>query len=247
MHWIVYNDLAWVDHILAPPESYEDEAMIYIKAIKSYNFSHIPTMLHLGCGAGGHDFHFKKHFSVTGVDLSDGMLMLARTTNPEVTYIKGDMRNVNLNKKFDVVTVPDSIMYMNTFEDLRAALTNAAEHLKPGGVMLIVAHTKEEFRNNNFVYTGEKNSIHVTLFENNHIVSDSTYEAAFIYLIRRDNELSICHEVHTLGLFTYNQWMGVFQECNLKVDEMNVDYLYDQNLLGDGGYKLKLFLAASMI
>jgi predicted TPR repeat methyltransferase len=118
------------------------------------NFA-VTCALHLGCGAGGHDFHFKQHFSVTGVDLSEGMLEIAKKTNPEITYIKGDMRNVKLNEKFDAVVIPDSIMYMSTLEDLSAALRNAAAHMKPLGVLLIVARTKEDFRTNNFAYTGE--------------------------------------------------------------------------------------------
>lgn len=94
MNWTVYNDLAWTEHILAPPESYKDEAWIYIKSLKDHVPGDNPTMLHLGCGAGGYDFHFKKHFSVTGIDLSEGMLEIAKATNPEITYIKGDMRTV---------------------------------------------------------------------------------------------------------------------------------------------------------
>jgi len=40
--------------------------------------------------------------------------------------------------------------------------------LKPGGVLLIVANIKEEFRENNFVYTGSKGDVEVTIFENNY-------------------------------------------------------------------------------
>ena len=242
MNWTVYNDLAWIEHILAAPETYEEEALIYIEAIKSYISALFPTMLHLGCGTGGHDFHFKKHFAVTGVDLSEGMLQIARKSNPGVTYVKGDMRTINLNRKFDVVVIPDSIMYMSTLEDLKEALMNAVRHLKTGGILLVVTHTKEDFKENNFAYTGKKDNIHITLFENDHIVSDSTYEATMIHLIRRNGELSIHHEVHTLGLFPYGQWMNILEGCELKVNEMNLDHLYDSYLLEEGEYKLKVFI-----
>jgi SAM-dependent methyltransferase len=203
-------------------------------------------MLHLGCGAGRHDYHFKKHFTVTGVDLSEGMLDLAKTINPEITYIKGDMRTVNVNEKYDVVIIPDSVAYMTTLEDLKATVKNASAHMNPDGIMLIVAHTREEFRNNNFAYTGEKDNVHITLLENNHIVSDSTYEAAFIYLIRRDGDLSTSCEVHTLGVFSYGEWMHIFEECQVKVEETNLDHLYDQNLLEDGEYRLKMFIGKTV-
>jgi hypothetical protein len=32
-----------------------------------------------------------------------------------------------------------------------------------------------------FACCGEKENIHITVFENNHIVSDSTYEAAIVF------------------------------------------------------------------
>lgn len=241
-YWAVYNDLAWTEHILAAPETYAKEALSYIETIKSHISIPFPTMLHIGCGAGGHDFHFKKHFAVTGVDLSEGMIELAKKTNPEVTYVKGDMRDVNLNRKFDVVIIPDSIMYMSTFKDLKKALLNAVCHLENGGVFLVVAHTKEDFKENNFVYTGEKDNIHITLFENNYIVSDSTYEATMIHLIRCNSKLSIHHEVHTLGLFSYDHWINILEECRLHVEDMNLDHLYDPYLLEEGEYKLKVFI-----
>ena len=247
MNWIAYNKLAWTDDILAPPETYEEETLIYVEAIKSRISVQNVTMLHLGCGAGGHDFHFKKHFSVTGVDISEGMLALAKKRNPEVTYVKGDMRTIDLNRTFDVVVIPDSITYMTTLEDLKKTIMNAASHLKNEGIMLVVAHMKEDFKENNFTYSGEKGNIHITVFENNHIVSDSTYEAAIIYLIRQAGELNIYHEVHTLGLFTYEQWMAIFEECQLKVDEINLDHLYEQYLLEDGEYKLKVFIGTLML
>ena len=173
MIWKAYNQLAWTEHILGGPESYAGEAKTYIEILKRHISVPSPRMLHLGCGAGGHDFHFKQQFSVTGVDLSKGMLEIAKKTNPEITYLNGDMRNVNLDEKFDAVVIPDSIAYMNTLEDLSAALKNAAGHLKPEGILLVVAHTKEEFRNNNFAYTGENENIHITVLENNHITSDT--------------------------------------------------------------------------
>jgi len=239
---MAYNELAWTAEILAPPEALEKEALTYVEAIRNRISGKALTMLHLGCGAGGHDFHFKEHFSVTGVDISKSMLALAKKRNPEVTYVTGDMRTTDLHRKFDVVVIPDSIAYMTTLEDLNKTMMNAARHVEDEGILLVVVHTKEDFRENNFAYAGEKGNLHVTVFENNHIVSDSSYEAAIVYLIRQDGELSIHHEVHTLGLFSHDQWMAIFENCQMKVDEINLDHLYDQYLLEDGEYKLKVFI-----
>ena len=241
MKWKAYNELAWTDQILAPVESYEKEALHYIELLKKNLSNHPATMLHLGCGAGGHDYHFKKHFQLTGVDISTGMLGIARGRNPEVTYIGGDMRTVNLQRKFDVVIVPDSIAYMSTLTDLKKAISNVVRHLKPAGVFLTVTHIKEDFQNNNFVYSGKKRDVQVTVFENNHIVSDTTYEATVIYLIRQNGKVDIYHEIHTLGLFSVDTWLNIFQENNLIINQTDMNHLYDKYILEDGQYKLKIF------
>ena len=243
MNWKAYHELAWTEPILAPPETYQEEALFYIKILRTYidKPSAIITMLHLGCGAGGHDFYFKKYFRVTGVDISQGMLNLAMENNPEVTYLAGDMRTVNLSKKFDIVTIPDSIMYMTSMADLKKTISNGVEHLKPDGIFMVVTHLKEDFRENNFSYTGEKRDIHITVFENNYMVSENTYEATLIYLIRQNGKLDIQTEVHTLGIFSYDVWMNIFKENHLKVKEISMDHLYDPYLTEDGAYKLKIF------
>jgi len=102
-------------------------------------------------------------------------------------------------------------------------------------------HFKKHFQNINFSYSGEKEDTYITVFENNHIVSDTTYEATIFYLIRQNGTLHIYHEVHTLGLFPYNAWLKIFQENNSKVDELQMNHLYDKYLLEDGQYKLKAF------
>ena len=241
MKWKAYNELAWTDKILASVETYEKEASLYIKLLKKISGKQTATMLHMGCGAGGHDYHFKKHFQLTGVDISAGMLEIARERNPEVAYINGDMRTVNLQRKFDVVIIPGSIAYMTTLTDVKEAIINAIQHLKSAGVFLTVTHIKEDFQKNNFAYSGKKGDIQVTVFQNNHIVSERTYEAAIIYLIRQNDKLDIYHEIHTLGLFSINTWLNIFKENNLIINQTDMNHLYDKYLLENGQYKLKIF------
>ncbi|KQC03280.1 MAG: methyltransferase [Candidatus Cloacimonas sp. SDB] len=245
MKWKAYNELAWTDTILAPPGTYQEEATFYIQILNKIlrnNINKYPaTMLHLGCGAGGHDYHFKKYFQLTGVDISEGMLKIARETNPEVEYISGDMRTFNLNRKFDVVIIPDSIMYMANIADLKKAISKAVHHLKSGGVFLVTTHIKEDFQNNNFAYSGEQGDTHITVFENNHIVSNSTYEATMVYLIRQKDKLHIYNEIHTLGLFSNDFWLNIFRENDLTINQTDMNHLYDKYLLEDDRYKLKIF------
>ncbi len=245
MSFKAYNELAWVDEILTDQESYRTETSVYINQIKKRIHKDKITMLHLGSGAGGHDYHFKKEFEVTGLDISPGMLEIARSVNPEIDYHLGDMRDFEFDRYFDVVIIPDSIAYMSNLMDLRKVLGNAKKHLLTGGMIIIVANVKEGFQNNNFVYTGKTEDIDVTLFENNHIISDSNYEATLFYLIRIGEEKNVYVETHTLGLFRYQEWLDVFKEFGFIVEELDMNHLYDDYLLDDGEYNLKVFIGVN--
>jgi SAM-dependent methyltransferase len=216
----------------------------YVDLIKRNSSQALRTLLHLGCGAGGYDGVFKQHFAVTGVDISRGMLDMARLRHQDIEYIEGDMRTVRLGREFDAVAIPDSIDYMGSLPELRMAIETAVTHLKPGGILLVVGKTKEIFRDNNFVYTGEQEDLHVTLLENNYInrYRPHTYEATLVYLIRRRGELTIHTECHMLGLFSQAVWEKVFTEAGLSVQETDLDGTYDKYLLGDGAYSLKIFI-----
>ena len=242
--WIAYNDLAWTEDWLADPAEYEQEVMIYTDLIKRTAVEPPGTLLHLGSGAGRHDRIFKQHFTVTGVDLSLGMLNKARLAHPDIEYLEGDMRTLRLNRQFDAVAIPDGIDYMASQDDLQKAIQTAVLHLKPGGVLLVVAKTEETFRDNNFAYSGEKDGVHVTLLENNYVnpFRPNTYEATFLYLIRQKGELSIHTDRHVLGLFSQAMWDGVFKMAGIAMRKTNLDGSYNSYLLNDGEYPLIIFI-----
>lgn len=247
-HWTAYNELAWVDTVLGTPEDCAEETELYVRLIRDRSRRPPGTLLHLGCGAGANDVTFKRHLDVTGVDVSPGMLEIARRLNPEVTYVLGDMRTVELQRRFDCVAIPDSIDYLVTLDDLEAAIRTAGRHLNPGGVLLIVANTRDEFRNNNFVYTGSRGDSEVTVFENNRICEDGArYEATLVYLIRVKGELRIETEVHTLGLFPQATWLELLAAASFEVEHRSRKEGYERFILQDGEYPRRIFIAAKTV
>ena len=242
--WKAYNELAWTEEWLGEQSEYQEEVSVYVRLVHEYSAQPPQTMLHLGSGAGSHDRFFKQHFQITGVDLSPGMQDLAGKANPEVEYIQGDMRTIRMNKEFDVVIIPDSIDYMLTEDDLAQAIKTAVLHLKPGGVLLVVGKTREIFMNNNFAYSGHKNGVHVTLLENNHVYPDQPdfYEAVFCYLIREKQELTMHTEQHVLGLFSEEQWTGVFKRAGMTMDQKPLTGIYDRYILNQGEYPMIIFV-----
>lgn len=242
--WKAYSDLAWTESLVYPPLEDLEEVELFSKLIKKNSKINTETLLHIGCGSGIYDYTFKKHFKVTGLDISEKMLEIAIKRNPEVEYNHGDMRTIKLGKKFDAVILPESIGYMTTTEDLKKAICSANKHLKPGGVLLICANIKETFKSNNFVYTGEKGDIEITIFENNYISreNDSIYEATIIYLIRDKGKLETFIDIHKLGLFDKKTWYSILKGEGFEVKETKEEHLYDEYMLEEGEYPLHIFI-----
>lgn len=220
----LYQDLAWVWPIISPPQEYIKETKNFVAIIKKHIEFKPQTLLHLGCGGGHNDFTFKKYFKVTGIDVSPAMLGLARKLNPENSYRRGDMRNVRLKQKFDVVVSPDSIAYMSSERDLKRAFETAYYHLKPGGVFLVLIESdKERFeQNKTFLSSYKKGDTEITYIENYYDPdpADTTFEANFVYLIRRRGKLAIETDRHLIGIFTVKVWLKLLQHVGFKVKVM---------------------------
>jgi SAM-dependent methyltransferase len=218
---------------------------LLVKAIKDHSSDEIKKLLHLGCGAGGNDSTFKKYFWVTGVDISQRMLDIARKVNPEITYYDGDMRNIELGECFDAVVVPDSIDYMRTEEELFNVMVTAKKHLRPGGKLLIVAHPAERFSQNNFVYTGSNQDTEIIVFENNYVPTPpgTGYEATLVYLIRHKGKLEIYTDRHFLGLFKLQTWLDLFDRAGFdNLVKTDLDHVYDRFVANDGNYPQLIFI-----
>ena len=217
----MYHDLVWLWPYLSPVEDYELESRQFIHAILEHLESDSRSLLDIGCGGGCNDHHLKDVFEVTGVDVSDDMLDHARTLNPGIRYIQGDMRTVRLGRTYDVVTILDSIGYMLTEEDLRAAFTTAFEHLKLGGVFLTYVETpKDNFSQGRTKYTTTvTGDTFLTLIWNDFDPDpeDTSFECTIIYLLRRGGNLEVHTERQLLGLFPMETWSRLLEEVGFEV------------------------------
>ena len=220
----LYHDMTWVWPIISPPQDYIEETERLCRIIQDHSPLEARTFLNLGCGGGHNDCTLKKHFDVTGLDTSEAMLKLAKQLNPQVTYLAGDMRTVRLDKAFDAVTIFDSVNYMVTMEDLRAAFATAFVHLKPGGVLLtLVEATPDGFEQNwTQCSTHTDGDIEIAFVENVYDPDpgDTTYEATFVYLVRRGGRLEIETDRHVCGIFALETWRSLLKEVGFEVSEM---------------------------
>lgn len=114
----------------------------YIQSLISDNLpADSLQLLNLGCGTGKHDFEFEKlGYKILGVDLSKDMIDLANKNKPENStseFIVSDIKTLNLNKEFDIVTsLFHVINYQNSNEDLQATFDVVSKHLRKGGIFI---------------------------------------------------------------------------------------------------------------
>lgn len=133
-HYARYYDLLYRD------KDYFAEAD-YLHGLIQTNAPDAKTVLNLGCGSGRHDQELAKFgYSITGVDLSQEMLNMARRAgegNAALQYHQGDIRSIRLKQQFDVVlALFHVISYQTSNQDLLAAFETARCHLRPGGIFV---------------------------------------------------------------------------------------------------------------
>jgi len=127
----IYTKRLWPDYS-------RSMAKLLPELLKKYDI-HPESVLDLACGEGTFAVEMAKAgYKVTGVDLSPEMLRLAKEKaekeNASIAFINQDMRSLEFNEEFDLVTCWfDSFNYLLSPDDLTKALQGAARALKPGG------------------------------------------------------------------------------------------------------------------
>ena len=128
-----YYDLLYKD------KAYKKEAKYIHSLIQKYK-PNAKTILSLGCGTGKYEFELEKlGYEVVGVDISQQMIDIANISKGEskCEFIQGDIRNVRLDRKFDVVISMFHVMcYQTSNEDLLKAFKTSSAHLNKGGIFL---------------------------------------------------------------------------------------------------------------
>ena len=93
-------------------------------------------VLDLGCGNGAKTARIAERFDVTGVDISEQQLRLARVAVPEGSFIQADFTELAFpDETFDAVTALYSIVHVPRDEQ-SCLFARILEWLEPGGLFL---------------------------------------------------------------------------------------------------------------
>jgi len=126
-------------------EAYENKFMdfeIYIERVKEFiellNLN--DNILDLGCGPGNVGKQLTlcgKHISVTGIDLSEQMIKLAKLNVPSATFQCQDIRTIDFREKsFDAIILSFCIVHLSDDEMVKL-LEKVSRYLKKNGKLYL--------------------------------------------------------------------------------------------------------------
>jgi SAM-dependent methyltransferase len=173
------------------------------------------TLLDVACGTGRHLEFLRESFEVEGLDINDDLLDLARARLPGVNFRLGDMQRFDLGRTFDVVTcLFSSIGYLKTLDRVQDACQSMADHLNPGGVLVIEPwFTPEQW---------QPGGVHVMLVEepglklcrmNTSLADGRLSYFEFHYLVGTAEDTQHFVERHELGLFETEEMRAAIESA----------------------------------
>ena len=201
-------------------KDYEGESEL-VSMLVSERVSNAKTLLDVACGTGKHLEHLTKTFDCTGVELDPEMLAIAKERVPKLPLHVGDMCDFDLATKFDAVTcLFSSIGYTKTVERMEKAIVNMAEHLNPGGMLLVEPWLTPEawLVGNVDSETYKTDEFVITLL----MVSEPVERGRLVleYLIGDSNGISKVTETHEMGWFTHDEYLNAFKRAGLQIEHL---------------------------
>ena len=95
------------------------------------------SVLDAGCGTGRVAIELSRRgWDVVGVDLDPSMLERARSKAPEVPWVQGDLAEIDLGRRFDVVVLAGNVMIFLAPGTERVVVHNMARHVAPRGALV---------------------------------------------------------------------------------------------------------------
>ncbi|MGB9980417.1 class I SAM-dependent DNA methyltransferase [Methanobacterium sp.] len=172
-------------------------------AVNKHGNSKSNLLLDIACGTGRHANLLKNNFEILGVDINKEMLDIARDKMPDVEFITGDMKKLNLRRKFDaVICMYSAINYNVTFEELELTLKNFHDHLNDAGVLIFdMGINKENWTEGNVsVDTVVDGNLKLARISKAHL-ENGVLNSNFVFLIKDNGKIDFDVDEHKLGVF----------------------------------------------
>jgi SAM-dependent methyltransferase len=201
-------------------KDYESEAATLERLVRERN-PDATTLLDVACGTGKHLERLRTRFACEGADLDEGLLDVARRRVPGVPLHHADMRDFDLERRFDVITcLFSSIGFVGGPDGLAATARTFARHLNPGGIALVEPWiTPDEWRPNRpHLLTHEEPELVLARATVSGLRDERVSTTAMHYVVATPSGVEHFAEDHELYLFTTDEMRAAFEAADLAVD-----------------------------
>jgi SAM-dependent methyltransferase len=216
--------------------NYEEECNTLIKIFKEKLGVAPKSILDVACGTGGHSIILAKQgYQVTGVDISEAMLKVAkakaRIEKVNVTYVAQDMRRIDLGRRFDcAICMFGAFPYNITYRDIEQTFNSVKTHLEDGGAFIFDFANIGGLRPTSNTYwenVEHEAGVLYRLSHNRFEAESNIFEFNFRFInLRRDGSYETFDETHRLRLFTFPEMCQYLVQNGFEVVQ---GYSWDQD------------------
>jgi len=221
----MYSDFktisTYYDALYVNDREYAPEAAKVKELLTRHGVPSQADLLVLACGTGGHIPYFKDDYNVSGLDLSEDMLDLAREKFPDIRFHLANLIDFKLEMDFDaMVCLYGSIGFVKTVDNLRASLKRIATHLRPDGLALITPwSTVEDFRDLIVVDAADQPDLKIARMEQVRLKEPKIVEVTFHHLLGKNNDVTYHKQSMEIGLFSREEYISAMTDAGLQVVE----------------------------
>lgn len=228
----MYKNQAYYYDLIYHKKDYRTEANaikeIIINSLGEGEYS----LLDIACGTGGHINYLRHDFKVEGLDNSHEMLQLARTRFPDILFHFADMVDFNLDKQYNILTcLFSSIGYVRNFDNMAKAMSNFANHLDSGGLLIIEPWFTPDQWKDGTVHMATVDAPNIKIARiNTSEVTGRISHFVLHHLVGSPDGVEYFTEKHEMCLFTREEMHYIF-------DKTGFDVVFDEKgLIGRGLY-----------
>jgi len=126
----VYNEFGWNYY----PEAFGEQLLQWLQ----HHHPDAKTSLDLACGTGILcEILYNSGLAASGMDFSEGMIEIARKSQPAIHYDVADMITYRPERQFDLVTCTgDALNHIADLTDVEKIFRNVYAYLSPGGYFI---------------------------------------------------------------------------------------------------------------
>lgn len=213
----MYRELADIYDRIYGSKDYAAESARVREIIVEHNPG-ARTLLDVACGTGGHLVHLRQHFECEGLDLSEEMVRLAGSKMPEMTFHLASMTDFKVEQQYDaLICLFSAVGHLQTVDRLNAAVSRMAEHLAPGGVLLIEPWIDPEdwLTGHVSMDTFEDEDLKIARLS----VAEPIERGRVVmeFLIGTKAGVSRIRDEHSMGWFTRSEYEAAFGQAGLSV------------------------------